>query len=117
MHYLGIPPTVDAPPVLVAQTHASPSIPSAAAAPAEGASLVRTAAPAASGPGLVPDVVGLSLREAAKVLVRSRMTPLASGAGVVIQQDPRPGTPVDPGSSCTLTLGRPAPALGSDQRQ
>jgi cell division protein FtsI (penicillin-binding protein 3) len=117
MHYLGIPPTVDAPPVLVAQTHASPSIPSAAAAPAEGVSLVRTAAPAASGPGLVPDVVGLSLREAAKVLVRSRMTPLASGAGVVIQQDPRPGTPVDPGSSCTLTLGRPAPALGSDQRQ
>ena len=118
MRYLGIPPTVDAQPVLVVENHASPSIPPARAAAPDGVSIVRTVASATSAPGLVPDVVGLSLREAARVLARCRMTPRASGAGVVIQQDPRPGTPVDPGSSCTLTLGRPAaPAVASDQRQ
>jgi beta-lactam-binding protein with PASTA domain len=67
----------------------------------------------------VPDVIGLSAREAVRVLARVGMTARVSGDGVVIQQDPRAGSRFDRGTACTLTLGRVASSLHavSDQRQ
>ncbi len=114
MRYLGIPPAFDAQPVLVVQNHATPTVTPTSVA-VDSVPVVRTDTPA---PGTMPDVVGLSLREATKVLVRVRMTPRVRGTGVVVQQEPRPGTPVEPDSQCTLTLGRAVPVgIGSDQRQ
>ncbi len=118
IRYLGIPPSVDVQPLLVTRNQQARTVQFSPALPGDRVQIVRTVAPDASAPGTVPDVVGLSLREATRVLARFRLTPRPTGTGVVIQQDPPPGTPVEPDSSCTLTLGRPVPvAVGSDQRQ
>jgi hypothetical protein len=109
LRHAGVAPTINPlPPVLVQ-----------AAAGANGPSeLVRTAA--ASGPpqisvvaGLpaVPDVRGLGAREAARRLVRLGLVPRLTGDGIVIDQDPVAGTPLEPGRPCRLWLDRVAPAL------
>jgi cell division protein FtsI (penicillin-binding protein 3) len=118
MRYLGIAPTGDSQPVLVARQVATrPAVPSSAAPP-DAARIVRTATARPDAPGVVPDVVGLSAREAIRVLARFGMTARVSGDGVVLQQEPRPGSTLDPGAACTLALGRPAAVgTGPDQRQ
>ena len=57
-------------------------------------------------PGTVPDVRGLSARDATKKLTRFRLNARMQGDGFVVEQDPPPGTPVDEGSVCHLILVR-----------
>jgi len=64
----------------------------------------------ADGPaGTVPDLRGLSAREAIRKLVKIGMNARASGDGFVVSQDPAPGSPLGAGGTCRLVLDR-APA-------
>ena len=60
--------------------------------------------------GLMPDLRGLSARDALRSLSRIGMTGRLSGDGFVVQQSPAPGDALVRGDACTLTLGRRAPA-------
>jgi beta-lactam-binding protein with PASTA domain len=73
--------------------------------------IVQAASLASTGQIVLPELRGLSGREALRVLTRLGLTPRVSGNGVVISQDPLPGDPIEAGGTCRLTLGRPAPGL------
>jgi cell division protein FtsI (penicillin-binding protein 3) len=103
LHYLGIGPTINAPaPVLVAR-HDAPDTTPASHQPATQpvVSLV-----ADGPPGTLPDLRGMSAREAIRKLAKLGMTARASGDGFVVSQDPAPGTPIDVDSVCRLVLQR-----------
>jgi membrane peptidoglycan carboxypeptidase len=111
LQYLGVPRSVDPePPVLV--TRSVSDVPAA---------FPRTAVPMVSlvadeTPGTVPDLRGLSAREATQRLVKLGLTVRMSGDGFVVSQDPPAGTPLDSLNVCRLTLDRsPARLLASTQ--
>jgi beta-lactam-binding protein with PASTA domain len=56
--------------------------------------------------GLMPDLRGISGREALRLLSRIGMTGRLSGDGVVIDQTPEPGSALVRGGGCLLKLGR-----------
>jgi len=60
----------------------------------------------AASPSQVPDLTGLSAREAIRMLARLGCTVELRGGGLVVDQFPAPGTPLDSGTSVVLTLGR-----------
>ena len=97
----GIAPTVNpAPPVLV--TDETPSLP---IRPPRTSPLVATLTPV-SDVALMPDVGGLSAREATRVLVRAGLVPRMRGDGFVARQSPPAGEPVDPGGLSMIELRR-----------
>jgi cell division protein FtsI (penicillin-binding protein 3) len=102
MRYLGVAPTINpAPPVLVARNET----PRPATRP------VATSAPLVtlvsdSGPHTMPDLRGLSARDAMRTLMKLGLTARMSGQGIVLAQDPPPGTPFEGGETCRLQLGR-----------
>lgn len=108
LRHLGIPPTLNAPsPVLVARkADAAGEI-----RPAGGRMPFAPPMPQPVADGLMPDLRGLSAREAVQTLaslgLRSRLT----GSGVVVEQSPSPGTELVPGDDAVLKLLRRAPAL------
>jgi hypothetical protein len=57
-------------------------------------------------PGTVPDLRGMSAREAVRTLVKLGMTARASGDGFVVSQDPAAGSPIDTDGLCRLVLQR-----------
>ena len=61
---------------------------------------------AADEPGTVPNVVGLSAREATRKLAQFGIAPRMDGDGFVTRQEPAPGTPVTADTVCRLTLER-----------
>ena len=65
----------------------------------------------ADGGGL-PDLRGMSARDALRELARLGLTARMEGAGVVVDQNPAPGSLIEPGAACTLVLNRrPLPRL------
>jgi cell division protein FtsI/penicillin-binding protein 2 len=101
MRHLGVTPTINpAPPVLVARHHDMPVAPTAAASPSV------VAMPANMMDTGVPDLRGLSAREALRELARLGLTARMQGVGVVIDQHPPAGSPLEPGATCTLVLNR-----------
>jgi cell division protein FtsI (penicillin-binding protein 3) len=106
LRYLGVAPTVDpTPPIIVARRDESPMAP--ASASGDGRAVVAVAA-ADGGPDSLPDLTGLSARDAMRMLAQIGITPRLRGAGTVVDQDPPPGSPLEPGTTCTLTLERAA---------
>ncbi len=66
--------------------------------------------------GIMPDLRGLSLREAALLAAGHGLSVEIHGRGVVSGHTPLPGTPIAPGMSCSLSLSpspEPPPAYGS----
>ena len=55
-------------------------------------------------PRIMPDLRGLSLREAALLAARHGLSVEIHGHGVVAGQTPLPGTPLEPGMTCSLEL-------------
>jgi DNA-binding FadR family transcriptional regulator len=53
----------------------------------------------------------MAVREALPVLARIGITPHVTGDGVVVAQDPAPGTPVDFGAACRVVLARSIPGI------
>jgi cell division protein FtsI/penicillin-binding protein 2 len=116
MRQLGVTPTINPqPPVMVARHQETPVTQTAAVATPAIVALPANVADAG-----LPDLRGMSAREALRELARIGLTARMEGVGVVVDQDPPPGTPFEPGANCTLVLNRrvqprPAGAIG-DQR-
>jgi len=91
-------------PVVIARRDAQGDIPvpTAVRAPA----VLMTASNAAADHGLMPDLRGMSAREALRTLARVGLSARVSGSGVVAEQTPGPGEPLDRGASCALVLSR-----------
>jgi cell division protein FtsI (penicillin-binding protein 3) len=110
LRYGGVPPTLNAPPPLLVDrrpdTGEGPAAVSYASRPAAAA---RTNGAAAE--GLVPDLTGLSAREAVMVLNQLGLQPRMHGTGLVIHQRPAAGTPLMAGRHATLWLDRRAPVV------
>jgi cell division protein FtsI (penicillin-binding protein 3) len=75
---------------------------------ADGDERARLGGPA-DGPEMMPDLRGLSAREAAASAARLGLIVALTGSGNVTAQSPAPGIEIEPGSTCTLALGRPTP--------
>jgi cell division protein FtsI/penicillin-binding protein 2 len=60
-------------------------------------------------PGQMPDVAGMSARDAIRQLMKVGVSVRLTGDGVVRSQDPPAGTPVEAGMICHLVLDRSAP--------
>jgi cell division protein FtsI (penicillin-binding protein 3) len=111
LRHLGIAPTVNpVPPVLVARNET----PSDVVPQAVSASAILGAAEHTE-PGAMPDLRGLSARDALRALTRIGMTARMSGDGFVLEQSPEPGTALDTTGACLLKLGR-RPATGAPGR-
>ncbi len=112
LRYLSVPRSVDPePPILVARNDGNVPV-----------ALPTTTAPVVSfvsdgPPGTVPDLSGMSAREATHRLVRSGLTARMSGDGFVIAQDPPPGAPIDAAGICRLTLQRAPTHLFTSARR
>jgi cell division protein FtsI (penicillin-binding protein 3) len=111
LRYLGVGPSINpSSPVLVARHDESAgNTPTNGAAAAESKISLVTDGP----PGTVPDLRGLSARDAVRKLVKLGMNARATGDGFVISQTPEPGAPIDGDSLCRLVLERRPPRHGA----
>jgi cell division protein FtsI (penicillin-binding protein 3) len=115
LRFLGIPPSIDPmPPVLVARHGGETTLPMTGmdAAPPV-VSLVAEGLE-----GTIPDLRGMSARDATRALGRLGLSTRLVGDGVVVSQEPPPGTFADPGDVCRLVLERPgmsSPASASQR--
>jgi membrane peptidoglycan carboxypeptidase len=105
LRYLGVGQTINpAPPVLVARHNET----------ATGLAGLKTYGPAKpvvsfvkdAPPGTMPDLRGLSGREALRAAVKLGLIARVDGTGFVVAQDPPAGTALDTVSGCRVTLGR-----------
>jgi membrane peptidoglycan carboxypeptidase len=102
LRYLGIAPNVNpAPPVLVARDGRATPAAAAAQPAAPVVNLIANGRPDA-----LPDLAGLSAREAMRLAVKLGLTPRLSGDGVVVSQNPPPGSSFDAGDVIRLELAR-----------
>jgi cell division protein FtsI/penicillin-binding protein 2 len=100
LRQLGVPRTINpVPPLLI--TSAATAI----NAPTVNAPIVPIVTEA-SGESTVPDVHGLSVREALRVLGRAGLTTRVAGDGVVTSQMPEAGAPLERGAVISLQLKR-----------
>lgn len=90
------------PPVLVARRAETPVTPVRYGA----AQVVPTAPATPARDGLMPDLSGLDARAAIHQLARLGLSARVSGVGVVVEQQPEPGAPVEPGTTVRLELDR-----------
>jgi membrane peptidoglycan carboxypeptidase len=108
LRHLGIGPTLNPPPPVLVARHDTPPPdggPQPVGAPLE----ERVLAPAQN--GLMPDLRGLSAREALRVTNKIGLRAHLAGDGFVVEQSPRAGDPLVRGDAVTLTLVRRPPAL------
>ena len=103
LRYLGIPPTINpVPPVLVARRD-DPAAPGTTGQDA-GEPTVRLIVDEPD--GTMPDLRGMTAREAVRTLVRLGISARVSGDGFVVSQEPLAGTPLDREDACRLVLER-----------
>jgi cell division protein FtsI (penicillin-binding protein 3) len=114
LRYLGIAPTINpAPPVLVAGRHAAGDAPVLGTAATDAGVKLIVDEPE----GIVPDLRGLSARDAVRKLVRLGMTARLTGDGFVVSQEPQPGTPLDAEGVCVVILDRSPLKRSVDENQ
>lgn len=105
LRHLGIAPNVNpAPPVLLTRQESNRLTPTAVRA----GMFERALAPVRA--GVMPDLRGLSARDAVRMLTTAGMTARLSGNGFVIDQLPAAGSALVRGDVCVLTLGRRPPS-------
>ena len=99
------------PPVIVARHEPSEMAPTPVTAPIAPVHAAET-----TEPGQMPDVRGLSAREALRALTRVGLTARMTGDGFVVEQSPAARSVVVQGAACLLKLGRrPVLAQGAQQ--
>lgn len=106
LRHLGVPPTIDALPPVLANRNTVAAVQQAAVR-RDPMAIETVLRPAED--GLMPDLRGLSLRKALLSLNRVGLVTHIEGTGLVIDQSPRPGSVLVPGSTATLKLGRRLP--------
>jgi len=105
LRYLGVGPTINpSNPVVVSRQAQSDQTPSSTAAANQPIVTLVVDGP----PGTVPDLHGMSARDALHKLVKIGMNARVSGDGFVVSQDPAPGSPIDTDGICRLVLDRRA---------
>ena len=103
IRYLGVGPTINpTPPVFVAGRAGPSSAPTSRADSDD--PVVRLVVDGPS--GTVPDLRGLSAREAVRKLVKLGMSARVSGDGFVVSQEPAAGAPIEGEGLCRLVLDR-----------
>jgi cell division protein FtsI/penicillin-binding protein 2 len=103
LRHLGVAPTINPlPPVIVARDEGHGTAP--AVSPIVAPAVVALPSHAAE-TGL-PDLTGMSARDALRELARLGLSARMQGAGVVVRQDPPAGSPLEPGGTCLLILNR-----------
>jgi cell division protein FtsI (penicillin-binding protein 3) len=103
LRHLGVPPNVNPePPVMVARRGEERMEHAMAPLPARG---IVTLTAAGDGT-VVPDLRGMGARDALRALGRLGLGARVQGDGVVVDQTPAPGYPLEPGSTCVIVLGR-----------
>jgi cell division protein FtsI (penicillin-binding protein 3) len=100
----GVPPSLNRPaPVVIARRDAVRQQP--VSGPAE--AVVTLAGASSDSPAVLPNLVGMNVRDAALALVRLGLTPQLSGSGyVVVSQRPAPGSALDEIDTAMLWLER-----------
>jgi cell division protein FtsI (penicillin-binding protein 3) len=115
LRQLGVPPTVDPMPAVIAARR--PSTPEVARPASARPSALIEAGPRSASHGLMPDLRGLSAREALRTLAQIGLAANVTGDGFVVDQRPAPGAPLERGDTCALKLKRLAldatPARGT----
>ncbi|MGE3956820.1 MAG: penicillin-binding protein [Vicinamibacterales bacterium] len=111
LRYLRVPPSINPEtPVLVARTDVAPTVPTHVIVPDAPLPVEPEE------PGTVPDVRGLSARDAMRKLTQFGLRAHMNGDGFVTDQDPEPGTPANEGAVCRLTLARTSPRVAAAPR-
>jgi beta-lactam-binding protein with PASTA domain len=90
--------------VLVMRRDDAPKIPVVVDAPPQPVLSLVTNGQAAT----LPDLTGLSAREAVRTLSKLGLLTRASGDGFVVSQDPPAGAPLESGAVCRIVLQRSA---------
>jgi cell division protein FtsI (penicillin-binding protein 3) len=105
----GVPPSIDAaPPLLVARRREPLTTPAAGPLQLPAIVTLSAAATDTGSASLVPDLRGVSARDALRTLAALGMTARLQGTGIVVEQQPAPGSLIERGSQATLRLGRRA---------
>jgi len=60
-----------------------------------------------SGKTVMPELLGLTMRDASRILSGYRLKPFFEGSGIAIRQSPTPGTEITPGDECFLQFEPP----------
>jgi cell division protein FtsI/penicillin-binding protein 2 len=102
LRYLGVPPTIDPDPPVLVERRGAETVPASAAS--ESGPIVNLVSDVP--PGTVPDLHGMSAREAIRRLGALGWTAQLAGDGFVTSQDPLPGSALEPGGVCRLVLSR-----------
>jgi membrane peptidoglycan carboxypeptidase len=106
----GVPPTINPPPPVLVRRNTEGVAPRPASNPV----ITRVSLPLSGSTAVFPDLSGLSVREASTTLARLGMTPKVHGSGLVVNQRPVAGTPLESGGVVTLWLSRERPQLRSE---
>jgi cell division protein FtsI (penicillin-binding protein 3) len=105
LRYLGVGQTINPiPPVLLARHSESGGVPRASIADSAGSLTVSFVSDGP--PGTMPDLRGLSAREALHKLMRLGLVARINGDGFVVAQDPPAGAPLESVSVGRVTLAR-----------
>ena len=97
----GVPPTLNPPTPLLVRRETSGRRERPVSGPMERPSVVSAAAD-----GLFPDLTGLSARDALNVMTRLGVNARVEGFGLVREQTPAAGTPLEAGKGVTLRLSQ-----------
>jgi cell division protein FtsI (penicillin-binding protein 3) len=106
IRHLALPPTINPLPPVLPPRQTSPAVPVVAPRPA------RPPVRAAGGlpdSEVLPDLRGSSARDALTALVRLGLRPRLRGDGIVVDQRPAAGTPLEDVRTCELFLDRELP--------
>jgi len=105
LRHRGVPPSVNrAAPVLVARREDPQERPTSG--PSELPAIVTLAGGASGSAAVFPDLRGLGARDGLRMLARLGMTARLQGAGIVVEQEPVAGSPIERGAMATLRLER-----------
>ncbi|MEO7270617.1 MAG: penicillin-binding protein, partial [Vicinamibacterales bacterium] len=102
MRRLAVPPSIDPAPAVLVRRDGGPAPPAASTRPTP----QTVAITEATAPDTVPDVVGMSARDAMRTLARVGVSARLEGDGIVMSQAPEPGAPLQRGEESRLVLGR-----------
>jgi cell division protein FtsI (penicillin-binding protein 3) len=113
MRHLGIGPSINPGPRVLVARRSPGQRPGVSPANVRQAAVLDAGIGVPAERGVMPDLRGMSAREAARVLVQAGLVPHLVGEGYVQEQDIEPGTAVDDGVTCVLTLDRRAAVSAS----
>ncbi|MGE0443951.1 MAG: penicillin-binding protein [Vicinamibacterales bacterium] len=102
----GIAPSINAPPPILVARREQEAADEPALALASDKTIVPLPGATAGHDALVPDLTGLSARDALRALGQLGLTTQLHGDGIVTAQRPAPGTPLERGGAAALWLKR-----------